>query len=266
MGLLPRAHALLVAVAVAAGCQYTATTRLDYEPAAPLVSEPVPATLVVRELDDRRPRQLTSYLLGEVFFTYIPLLPYVSAPYERIDQTRRQFVAGARNEPDFPLAFADTIARDLRESGVFREVVRDGESAGPLRDYYVLEGELLSSEFRVTFSSYMLGMAGVLLWLLPLPMGKNTAVVEADLRLQDPSGRIVWSGKLNGRGSKIFMIYNSAGAAPTGDRNALEVTRYGGNDMGIDDNSMWAYYSEALRAGMAQVKASLCQSLGLPIR
>jgi len=169
---------------------------------------------------------------------------------------RGQAVGPGGGESHFTVAMSEVISSDLAASGLFREVRYIGDDPIPPGADYVLEGKLESTEFDVYHTSYMLGMAGVLLWMLPLPMGKNKATVDAELRLLDRSGHQVWSDKLEGEGSRIFTLYNSGGA-PVTNQMMLEIKRYSGNDAGIDGDSLWAYHAAALRSGMAGVKQSL---------
>lgn len=125
---------------------------------------------------------------------------------------------------------------------------------------YVLSGLLRSTEFDVNATSYMLGFAGVLLWLLPIPIGSNTADVAIDLMLRDTQGNVVWQFPLKGNGRRIFTFYNSGGA-PVSNALTLEIKRYGTNDKGIDGDSLWAYHADALRSGMGQAKLSLARFL-----
>jgi hypothetical protein len=203
-----------------------------------------------------------------MFMTYIPLLPYVRIPYERLDETSglHEKRKEQRNQPlprktePFPSAIAQAIADDLHSSGLFREVLFSG-AENPTVDYdYVLDGELTSTEFDQYATSYMLGMAGVLLWILPIPCGEHTATVAANLYLRDRNGHVVWEHKLSGEGSRIFTMYNSGGA-PVSSRYRLEIKRYGSNDEGIDGDSLWAYHASATRSGMEDMKKSLAAFL-----
>jgi hypothetical protein len=207
--------------------------------------------------------------MGAMFKTYIPLLPYVEIPYERLDEVSLQHEEAReergkaldRETQHFTQAIARAIADDLRSSGLFSEVVLLSDAAQPVEGAHVLDGELKSTEFHVNATSYMLGVAGVLLWLLPIPNGSNTADVEADLRLLDPGGKVVWQDTIAGRGRRIFTLYNSGGA-PVSSRMRLEIKHYGSNDEGVDGDSLWAYHASAIRSGMEPVKRSLAEFLG----
>ncbi len=253
--------ALLGAIgATASGCSYVATTRLDYAPAGAVAQRPAPVSLAVVPLEEDRPPRFYPSSLGRGFLTYVPLLPYVTIPYERLDEslevaTRERGGTLAPSE-HFTVKMAEAMANDLRQSGMFEEVrfVPEGTADAD----YVLSGKLHKTEFDVNMTSYMLGMAGVLLWLAPIPMASNTAEVHIDLLLRDRSGETVWQYPLRGDARRIYTLYNSGGA-PVSNRLTLEIKRYGSNDKGIDGDSLWAYHADALRSGMAEAKVSLAQ-------
>lgn len=260
-----------VCILAQSGCSYIPTLRMDYAPLGSPAPRPAPYSLAVTTLEENRPPRHYPSQLGRGFLTYVPLLPYVNIPYERLDEsldvtTQRR---GGTLPPaeHFTQKIAEAIHADLRQSGLFRDVqlLRSGT---PDTDY-VLSGRLRSSRFDVNVTSYMLGMAGVLLWIAPIPLGSNTADVHVDLTLTDRAGHEVWQHSLKGHSRRIFTFYNSGGA-PVSNRLSLEIKRYGRNDKGIDGDSLWAYHADALRSGMAEAKASLAaflakQPAGAPV-
>jgi hypothetical protein len=263
-----RAIAAALIAASTCACTYVPTTSFAYQPTAVDATPRLKPKLVVMHLSEARPPRSYPTVQTSMFKTYIPLLPYVRIPYERLDETsilheqRREQndrSLGRTTQP-FTAAIAEAIATDLRASGLFSEVTVAGATSPVTGDAYVLEGDLQSSEFDILASSYMLGPVGVLLWLLPIPCGGNAATVDADLRLRDPQGEVVWQDELSARRRRIFTLYNSFGA-PISSRFKLEVKRYGSNDEGIDGDSLWAYHASATRSGMDEVKRSLAAFL-----
>lgn len=262
-----RALALLaVAAALCSGCSYVPTTSMAYAPEG-AVRQPVPATLAVVPLTEGRPDRYYPSLLGRAFLTYVPLIPYVEVPYERLDES---LAVAARDRGEtlppgqmFPDKMALAIADDLERSGLFSKVTFVPEGT-PDADY-TLHGTLRSTELDVNMTSYMLGMPGVLLWLLPIPNGSTTVDVVIDLELHDRAGQTVWTFPLKGDSRKVFMMYTSSGAAIS-NRLTLEIPKYGDNDKGIDPRSLWAYHADALRGGMGAAKVSLAQYLASPGR
>ena len=264
-----RGAASLLVAALCCACSYTATTSLAYRPIPIETRPPVQPHLVVKPLTDARPPGLYSNQFGSSFKTYIPLIPYVRIPYERLDETsqkheKERMASGKpleRSTQPFTQGIALAIADDLRSSGLFSEVVMLSEAGAPVDGAYVLSGELRSTELDVNRTSYMLGAVGVLLWILPIPLGSTTAEVEADLNLSDPSGKTVWQDRLAGRGRRVYTMYNDYGE-PVSSSFRLQIKRYGSNDEGIDGDSLWAYHASAIRAGMVRVKQSLAAMLG----
>ncbi len=261
-----RALALALSLLLAA-CAYTPTSSLHYDPIPSHAPSFSPYRLAVLPLEEGRPPRRYPGLQGNLFKTYIPLLPYVKVEYERLDESRLlhlQNQGGASDGTErFTVAFAREIARDLDASGLFREVsfVPDVESAEAYD--LVLAGTLTSSAFDIYTTSYMLGMAGVLLWFLPIPLGKDEATVAADLEITDRSGSVVWRDSFSEHASRMFTLYNSAGES-TSSQYRIEIKRYGSNDLGIDGDSFWAYHAEALRSGMGAMKSSLAKDLPSP--
>jgi hypothetical protein len=252
--------AIFLVISLAGGCAYVPTRSLEYDPIRVTGVGSSTSVLVIRNLAEARSERYYPSGLGRGFLTYVPLIPYVKIPYERLDESdqmhRRKQGQTLGEDSHFTVAMTKVIAADLEVSGLFREVRYIGDDPVSEDADFVLEGDLESTQFDTYLTSYMLGMAGVLLWLLPIPLGKNEAAVEASLRLSDRDGQEVWSGKLNGAGARIFTFYNSGGAAVTSPF-MLEIKKYSTNDEGIDGASLWAYHASALRSGMAEVKASL---------
>jgi hypothetical protein len=263
------AKALCLWCLLCIGCaSYTATTSLQYDPTPVSASAPLDKTVAVLPLEEARGPKLYPGLQGHQFKAYIPLLPYVVVPYERLDESHILHQRNLGHTPPqtehFTFALAQEIARDLQHSGLFRQVEFVSNEEEASEHDLVLRGILHSTQFDISFSSYMLGMPGVLLWLLPIPLGKNAATVAIDLNLEDNSGETVWSHSFSERADKLFTIYNSGGGS-TSSRYRIEIKRYGSNDFGIDGNSNWAYHAEALRHGMEEAKTSITETL-LPQR
>jgi len=243
-------------------CAYVPTTRIDYAPARPPVTNASNLTLAVVPFEEARPPRHMPGLQGRLFATYIPLLPFIKIPYERIDEHYSLAMKGSAEATGelFPVGMARAIAHDLAQSGLFREVRFAENRAEAAGADLILSGRLNSTEFDVYATSYMLGIAGVLLWLLPIPIGSNAATVEADLVLSDASGAELWRHPLEGDASRMFTLYNSAGGAVSSPYR-LEVKRYGSNDEGVDPDSLWAYHAAALREAMGSARDSLTQFL-----
>jgi hypothetical protein len=251
----------LLICALVPGCAYVPTTSLRYEPVAPIdVARSTQSVAVLPLSEARGPKRYPS-MQGHLFKTYIPLLPYIRIPYERLDEShilhqKNLGSQAAMEQQHFTTAFALEIARDLEQSGLFREVRFAATEADATGTDLVLSGALRSTEFDVYASSYMLGIVGVLLWLVPIPVGKDKATVSLELTLRDQTGTQVWSHASSRTASKFFTLYNSGGES-TSSPFRIEIKRYGSNKLGIDGDSLWAYHAEALRAALGEAKASL---------
>ena len=76
---------------------------------------------------------------------------------------------------------------------------------------YVLSGSVRASPLDETSTSYGLGMAGVLLWVLPIPMHKTSASVTVDLVLTDTaSGSVIWRDTITSGLSRTVTLYGTS--------------------------------------------------------
>lgn len=257
-------RALAMFLVLSIGCAYVPSTRLEYEPATTHSGPRLPYRVAVVPLEEDRPPRYWPSFQGRAFLSYIPLVPFFKVPYERVDESYLK----AHDHPDpweedeehFTRKAAQAIAHDLDRSQIFQEVrFVESAEAWPEADL-VLGGKLRGSEYDVYITSYMLGMAGVLLWIIPgVPVGRSAASMDLDLELRTTSGDRVWSEHAEGRAGKIFWLYTSN--AKVGSQYGLEVYRYKRNRYEIDRNSLWAYHSEALRRAMEEAKASIVEGL-----
>lgn len=247
------------------GCAYLPTKNMSYKPISVTVDECLKnqGVLVVKDFAEERPPRAYPSLQGHIFKTYIPLLPYVKVPYERLDEsdamTQERHLSATKNPTKFTSLMPAIIAEDLNALGLFNEVRYIGNDEIPADANFVLTGHLRSSEFDKCFTSYMLGMAGVLLWLLPIPLGSDKATIVCELKLKDISNNEIWSHQLMGKSKRVYTLYNSGGAAISS-VYSLEIKRYGKNDNGVDGDSLWAYHASALQTGMYIAKQSLVQT------
>lgn len=255
------------------GCVSAGVPRLDYEPKQVHDEEtsisPAPATIGVLPLEEGRPPKQLGFLFGAMLKTFIPLLPYSKAAYERLDEYQAGKASDELRPKDagepFTIDFAQAIAQDLAASGIAREVrfLSGPEEAGSVD--YVLSGTLRSTELRVNTTTYMLGPLGVWLWFLALPMGTVSADVEMDLSLRDRAGNEIWKRHVETRTRKAYTVYHAGvtvGSNASGSSFRLQMRRYGRNREGIVRNSYWAYHASALRKAMAEAKPSLTAALG----
>jgi hypothetical protein len=273
-----RRAALLVVAVLASGCPPPATLTTGYRvDPAPLGPAPRAGRLAVRSLAEGRPPRVYT-TNGRMFLTYVPLLPYVTATFERLDetvrldadamaargQTRNAIVSMPAAPPyaeyAYPASFARAMAADLAASGIFEDVqfVGDGSADGFA---YVLTGTLLETPLYQTVTSFGLGAPGVFLWLLPIPMTRTSTVVSADLVLTDQAtGAAVWKDRVHGSLRRTTMLYTSQGIVYG--PNVLSYSQiFPPADAGVDRLSVFGWHFGALRLAMEPAKAGIAQAV-----
>jgi hypothetical protein len=262
---------------VLAGCPMTPTFTTGYE----IVGQPVDprsdATLAVRRFADQRPPR-TYTTQGRLFMTYIPFLPYVSLPFERMDENVRVIDAEiaaeggsvAASEPmprapefgqyEYSASVARALADDLREQGLFRDVQYVGDTPD-INARYVLDGVVLASPLDIRITSFFLGAPGVLLWILPIPIGKVSGAVNVSLTLTDTtSADVVWHDTLSADVSRLVYFYTSDVILYGTSVMSYQMPRPP-SDARVDRRSIFAWNFEALRRAMDQARPRLTAAL-----
>jgi hypothetical protein len=270
----------VVTIAIfSAGCQITPTfTTGYYVYQETLRPQPIQSSLAVKRFEEARPDRLYTKQ-GRMFLTYIPLLPYVSLPFERLDESVNiqsnsiktsgsGITAGASQNvaPDFeeytyPASVPRAIAADLDATGLFDKVVYVGtEATDSYR--YVLSGQVRESPLHETVSSYGLGMGGVLLWFLPIPMEKTSAGIVVDLTLTDTAtDTVIWNDTIESEVSRLITLYNSS-AMVYGRSGAFSFNLIPPpSDSQVDQKSLFSWHFEALRRAMQDAKPKLAAAL-----
>src|SRR5262245_8818696 len=273
-----RRAAALAVVAAVAGCQLTPNFNTGYEIEKGLLREhPVRGSLAVRTFEEARPARYYSST-HRIWLTYVPLLPYVSLPYERLDESvarisdeiaergrgisfgAAQPVAPPLEEYSYPRSFARAVADDLAASGLFEAVLYvDGDASG---HRWLLEGVLRETPLETDASSFGLGAPGVLLWLLPIPMMKTKASAAVNLVLRDQeSGDVVWQHTLASEISRLTSLYTSS-ALIYGRGGAFSFQVVPPPDgAGVDRRSLFGWHFGALRQAMLAARADLARAL-----
>jgi hypothetical protein len=200
-------------------------------------------------------------------------------PYERIEESiqiqsdhiqagGRGITLGAKQNvaPEYdlyyyPNSFARAIADDLAQTGVFKEVKysADPSTKGDLE----LTGVVNATPINKACTSYMLGLPGVLLWFLPIPMAKTTATIDVDLILRETaSDQILWQGKLDERVKRYITLY-TASAMVYGRSGAFSFNlETPPRKSQVDRHSLFSWHFEALRRSMDNVKPQMISALG----
>ncbi len=265
--------AATVLAVLTAGCatQPTFTTGYRVERAL-LRPTPLRGGLAVRRFEEARPPRLYT-TNGRMFLVYVPVIPYVALPYERLDETipiqtdyiRTEKPSETNLAPPFEqYAYVDSmpraIAEDLAGSGLFDDVRFVGD--GPTQaSRYVLSGSLRATPIEQDGTSYGLGFVGVYFWLLPIPLGKMWAASEADLTLTDSTdGTVVWHHTVRGEVSRVLMLYTARGMRYGPHLMSMDMV-YVPSDAQVDRDSIFAWNFEALRRGMQEAKTDLAHTL-----
>lgn len=261
------------------GCLLTPNFETGYE-APPWESPGFEArgTLAVKRFaEERPPRYFASP--HRLWLTYIPFIPYVSLPYERVDEIVRDTsdaiayggrgmtqavpidIAPPFEQYAYSASFAEAIAADLAESKLFSTVDYVGTDSTAGYDY-VLSGSVRASPLRKTASSYCLGAAGVALWFLGIPVQKTSAEVALDLSLADAAtGEVVWSGTLKSHVKRFFTLYTGS---------AMVYGRGGGwsftvepppSGSGVNRRSLFGWHFAALRRAMLGVRGEIREAV-----
>ena len=161
----------------------------------------------------------------------------------------------------YPASFSRAVAADLAASGLFARVDAIGAEA-PAEDHaFVLSGRLRASPLRRTVTSYGLGMPGVLLWFLPIPMSKTTGGTALELELRDvATDRVIWTQVLEHEVQRYFMLYTSS-AMVYGRGGAFSFNLEPAPDASVDRRSLFGWHFAALRRAMLEARPGLTEAL-----
>ncbi len=266
----------ILAVALSSsGCQLSFTSGYTVKQDPALVELKTTARLAVIPFEDKRPEKDWSRQ-SRLLLTAIPIIPFITFPYERLDELAAgisdEIRAGytIRSGPQplappladiyYPNTFAKAVASDLKPYFGASDISANPKPAG----YdYVLRGVLHAAPYKKWATSYCLGFIGILLWLLPFPMGGCTASVELDFWLEDALGNKVWEGKINRSTSKLICLYTSS--EMTYDGSSMFLSVFPCWDDAVDSQSIFAWHFLALKEGMDQHRGEIITAVNSDI-
>lgn len=261
-------------LAALAGCQIRPTFTTGYQVTPSDLTPPADTSLAVTQFSEARPPRHYQ-TTGRIFLLYIPLIPYASMEFERTDENVAELSKdiaryGSHSSlPEappldtyaYPISMPRALADDLAASGLFSSVRYVG-AEDPAGARYVLRGAVKESPLRSSATSYMLGMPGVLLWFLPLPMQRTTASVTVDLELTDTaSGAVVWRETLTSEAKRTATMYNNAMVYGSGGAFSFNLLPLPAEVTTVDRHSLFSWHFETLRQAMQAAKPELAQAL-----
>jgi hypothetical protein len=271
-----RRHVLIIVLlaASAVGCQIRPDFVTGYQVMQSNLTPPPNSDLAVTAFREARPPRHYE-LAGRMFLLYVPLVPYATIEFERTDENVAELAKDIEREgahgtmpaaPPFetyayPVSVPRAIADDLAASHLFSSVRYVGD--GPTGDArYVLRGSVVASPLRSSATSYLLGMPGVLLWLLPLPMQKTTASITVDLELTDTtSGAVIWRDTIACELSRTATMYANQMVYGSGGSFSFNLLPLQSDVTTVDRDSLFSWHFEALRRAMETAKPDLARAL-----
>lgn len=179
----------------------------------------LPARVAVLPLRDERGTATQSY----GWLAAIPLVPYAVNSSDRPESAQDpEPVPIVKMDPtkDLPRAVAD----ELRNAAIFSSVTF-AENNNPAGADLILAGTLRSTKWRRSTTTYGLGPAGPILWMLGAPIGNGTSTVVMDYNVtpaDDPS-RILWGFAMESEDQHLIGIY--LGLENVGDEYARAVQK-----------------------------------------
>lgn len=248
------------------GCVIDANLNTGYQPyMTHLRPAPVQGSLAVQRFRDARPPRVYS-TAGRGFLTYVPFLPYVALPFERVDESALKAGTEARldmppfSDFTYPASMARAIADDLRSSGLFDAVqyVDEDRIEG---HRYVLSGTLRTTPVEIDMTSYGLGIVGVLLWLLPIPAGQMWTNIAMDLAITDTStGEQIWQQTVDHDYSMWVTLYTSTPTLVYGGTSSFGFTQLPSAAQ-VDRDSLFSWNFEVLRQAMGPTREAIAAAL-----
>jgi len=179
----------------------------QYEPGPAQVSTTrAPVSVGVLQFQDQRAAENSTYF----WLCLIPLVPYCTADYHRLESANGFVTAGTYNfRPSEDLAKA--TADELRQTSLFRDVFVTDRATDPGAQL-LLRGSIISTDWNGSRYSYLVGPYTGLFYLLGLPVGSVQDTLKLNLELVDPAtSQILWSQAIDQDYAKTEGLYYNFG-------------------------------------------------------
>jgi len=202
-----RMSIILILIGMLTGC--LGNRDWEYPPGTPgkfldlKASHSFPSHVLVLPFNDLRGNEVQE----GYWKAAIPLVPYGETIYERPEKIKLpEQVDEVHFDPSRD--FAKATASELQEAGIFSSVTF-AETLGSSSPDLVLHGRIHSTKWERAITTYLLGPLGPVFWILGLPMGETTTMVEMDLSLtspEDPSN-VIWGMSMEFEGKQLDGPY-----------------------------------------------------------
>ncbi|HSU91014.1 MAG TPA: hypothetical protein VLI44_06180 [Sporolactobacillaceae bacterium] len=179
----------------------------QYEPAPAQVSTTrAPVSVGVLQFQDQRAAENSTYFWS----CLIPLVPYCTADYHRLESANGFVTAGTYNfRPSEDLAKA--TADELRQTSLFHDVFVTDRATDPGAQL-LLRGTIVSTDWNGSRYSYLVGPYTGILYVFGLPIGSVQDTLKLKLELVDPlSSQILWSQAVDQDYAKTEGFYYNFG-------------------------------------------------------
>ncbi|TGM53744.1 hypothetical protein [Leptospira vanthielii] len=137
--------------------------------------------LVVLPLKDSRETEYIDYRL----LSFIPLVPYGTKYSNQFEKDGGSF----NFRPKFDLTYA--IVEEIEANSLFKETYIPYRISKAEGDYF-LSIDLKKTKTKLTMTTYMIGILGIYLWILGLPMQYEEITVSLHFEIRNKQGVLIF--------------------------------------------------------------------------
>lgn len=158
----------------------------------------IPLKLGVVPLKDERGMKNSDNMLLCIL---LPLIPYCEADFERPENTINAF--GFKASDDLAKAFVE----ELKQNNIFNDVFFT-QNENDLNADIIMTGTVHTAKINQKTTFYGLTVFGDLLWVLGLPAGNMTTILDVDYKINKVSDKtLLWNYTLKDSKERIMGIY-----------------------------------------------------------